>query len=383
MTQNVRFVILGVFIVLLLSACNIGGTPTKNPVILATPSVTPVPPLELTVTADTTAPFDEVGQEIIYSYVVKNTNGQSLPGPLSLTDENRTIECPAINTVGNNDDNLDMDEAITCTGTYSITQVDLDAGSVTNNATASIGGSISNAAAFPVTLTQNRSLTLSKAANPITYDRVDQVITYTYVILNGGNVTLQGPFSIADNKLVATTCTQPEDNLLSPNEEMSCTASYTIVQADLDAGLVTNMATATNGETTSTEATKTINKAGTGTQPPTYGETEQHTVVNGEWLWQIARCYGADPREVINANPQLGDPSKIPPGITITVPNVGSTGTVYGTPCIQFHTVVSGDTWASIAQQYNADVTLVQEANPGGLLLGDAVKVPVGPYNYP
>jgi LysM repeat protein len=374
-------------IVLLLSACNLGGTPTEAPVILTTPIATPVPALELTVSADTSAPFNAVGQTINYSYMIRNTSGQNFPGPLSLVDENRTLECPALNTVGNNDDNFDSNEVITCNGTYVITQADLDAGTVNNNAVASIGGGSSSAVSIPVAMTQNRTLTLSKAANPEIFDSVDQVVNYTYVILNGGNVTLQGPFSIADNKLVVTACTQPEDNLLSPNEEMSCTASYTIVQADLDAGLVTNTASATNGETTSAEVSKTINKTGTGGTLPPQGSDYQHVVVKGEWLWQIARCYGANPRDVINTNPQLGNPSEIPPGVTVTVPSVGSTGTIYGTPCIHTYTIVDGDTWNTIADKYstyNADALLIQEANRGvGLVPGNNVRVPVGPYDYP
>ena len=35
------------------------------------------------------------------------------------------------------------------------------------------------------------------------------------------------------------------DALLDPGEAMTCTASYTITQADLDAGSITNTATAT------------------------------------------------------------------------------------------------------------------------------------------
>jgi LysM repeat protein len=234
-------------------------------------------------------------------------------------------------------------------------------------------------------LRQNKALTLSKAANPTTYNQVGQVITYTYVILNSGNVTLQGTFAIADDKVTTANCTQPGDGALSPNEEMSCTATYSITQADLAAVSVTNNASASNGTITSANATSTVNKSGAAGTSPVIGGSLQHTVVKGEWLWQIARCYGANPREVINANLQLYHPAKLMPGMVVTVPNVGSIGPVLGPPCISWHTVAAGDTWASIAQLYNADVNFIQkvEVNPRGLVTGAEVRVPVGPYQYP
>ena len=100
-------------------------------------------------------------------------------------------------------------------------------------------------------------LLLVKTADPLTYSAVDQTITYSYVIKNTGNVTLSGPFSVTDDKATVT-CTQPADAALSPNEEMTCTATYTITQADLDDGSVTNVASASNGTVTSPTDTETV-----------------------------------------------------------------------------------------------------------------------------
>jgi LysM repeat protein len=341
--------------------------------------------LELTVSVDLSVTFNAVGQVITYNYLIRNTGNQSLPGPASVTDDKATTSCREVTTGGNADANLDPTEEVTCTGTHTITQADLDAGSVTNKVTATVGGVTSNTASFPLNLRQNKALTLSKAANPTTYNQVGQVITYTYVILNSGNVTLQGTFAIADDKVTTANCTQPGDGALSPNEEMSCTATYSITQADLAAVSVTNNASASNGTITSANATSTVNKSGAAGTSPVIGGSLQHTVVKGEWLWQIARCYGANPREVINANLQLYHPAKLMPGMVVTVPNVGSIGPVLGPPCIRWHTVAAGDTWASIAQLYNADVNFIQkvEVNPRGLVTGAEVRVPVGPYQYP
>ena len=58
---------------------------------------------------------------------------------------------------------------------------------------------------------------------------------------NTGNVTLD-PVSVADPKVGAVTCPA---GALAPVASVTCTASYTLTQADVDAGEVVNTATAT------------------------------------------------------------------------------------------------------------------------------------------
>jgi LysM repeat protein len=58
----------------------------------------------------------------------------------------------------------------------------------------------------------------------------------------------------------------------------------------------------------------------------------------------------------------------------INVPNIGSAGTLYGPPCVVAYKVQSGDTWESIASQYNADVALLKMVNKG--VLSGEIKVP-------
>lgn len=387
MTQRYSFYLLAIIIVLALAACSFPNNNNNNNQGVQNPP--PAPALQMAVSADTSAPFNTVGQVINYSYLIMNTGSALLSGPATVTDDKAATTCPAINSVGNLDDNFDPNEVITCTGTYAITQADLDSGSVTNIATATVGEGSSAPASTVVTMTQNKVLTLTMAANPTTYNQLNQTITYTYVILNGGDVTLPGPFTITDDK-VTVNCTQPGDGSLPSNKEMSCTATYSITQNDLNATSVTNNASATNGTVTSNTVTTTINKTGSGnTTPPisnlTPGETVQHQVVSGEWLWQIARCYGADPKQVMNANPQFYHHARLMAGMILTIPNVGSRGTIYyPQSCVTIHKVQPGETWESIAAQYsNVDLLLLKTANPGGLFSGKDLKVPVGPYNYP
>jgi LysM repeat protein len=110
----------------------------------------------------------------------------------------------------------------------------------------------------------------------------------------------------------------------------------------------------------------------------------QYKIVAGEWLIQIARCFGADPKAVISANPQLAEPDEISPDDVLTIPNLGSNGTIYGPPCIAFHNVQSGDTWNSIAQRYNADIAVLQAANSGvSLSPGTRIRVPLNSAGGP
>jgi hypothetical protein len=74
------------------------------------------------------------------------------------------------------------------------------------------------------------------------FSRVGDVITYRYRVLNSGNVTIKGPIVVSDNR-TGVAC--PATASLDPGASITCTSTYTVTQADLKAGSVTNTATAT------------------------------------------------------------------------------------------------------------------------------------------
>jgi hypothetical protein len=84
------------------------------------------------------------------------------------------------------------------------------------------------------------ALTLEMAADVATYSRVDEVITYEYRLANTGGMVLDA-VSVTDTKVADVTCGLSP---LEPHVSKLCTGSYTITQADLDAGSITNTAQA-------------------------------------------------------------------------------------------------------------------------------------------
>jgi uncharacterized repeat protein (TIGR01451 family) len=345
--------------------------------------------------------FNAAGEVVNYNYIASNTGPVPLAGPAIVTDPPRVVTCPNVDTVGNGDIYLDFNEAITCTSSYTITDSDVNTGSVTNLGTANVGGTNSNQAGVTLTrcaaaiiATPSAALTLTKSANPQTYSQAGQTITYMYVVTNVGNTAL-GPaqFTITDDKIGAPFPCGPDQTTLAPAQPINCSANYTVTQADVTAANITNTATASGAGLTSAPASTAVTNftitqtasailtptvpVGSANCPLTPGSTCQHRVRFGEWLIQIGRCYGATLSELIAANPQIPDPDIIIEPQIVNVPRIGSAGPIYGPEnCVVFHNVQSSDTWTSIQQTYNACLSVLQLANPAGLIVGKSAKVP-------
>ncbi|PRI12498.1 hypothetical protein B4915_00865, partial [Leucobacter massiliensis] len=90
-------------------------------------------------------------------------------------------------------------------------------------------------------------LSIVKSSDVEEVTAAGDVITYSFLVTNTGNVTLtdvvpvEGEFS-GTGELGAF---DPESATLAPGENATFTAKYTVTQADVDAGSITNSATAT------------------------------------------------------------------------------------------------------------------------------------------
>lgn len=227
--------------------------------------VTVIEDAELTLTKSVSpTTVAAVGDTVTYSFLVTNTGNVTIDGlaiaetAFSGSGTPPAAVCPATT--------LTPTAATTCTATYTITQDDLDAGVVNNTATANgtdPGGTaiVSDPDDALVTATQAPALTLDKSTSTPTYDSVGDLIEYSYLVTNNGNVTLAGPITIDDDRIVApnsVNCPAVPPGGLPPGGTITCTASHIVVQSDIDAGSVVNIATATDGSIVSPPDTETV-----------------------------------------------------------------------------------------------------------------------------
>ena len=98
-----------------------------------------------------------------------------------------------------------------------------------------------------------------KTALEASFGAVGETIGYEYEVSNSGTVTLAGTVTIADDKIASgITCAAVPVDGLGPGGTVTCTGSYTTVQADVDGSAVVNKATATLAGVQSSEETERV-----------------------------------------------------------------------------------------------------------------------------
>lgn len=213
-----------------------------------------LPALAIEKTADRAA-FAFLGETVNYDYLVTNTGNVTITDPITVTDDKiASVSCPALPG-----GSLSVGASLTCTGRYDVTQADLDAGEVTNIASARVGSTVSPTVSVTLPATQTPALSVAKSALNTVFTIPGDVISYEYRVRNTGNVTLTGALNISDDKIATVSCPALPMSGFVPDAEIVCEADYLVTQADVDTGFVTNIATASNGGTTSAPDTATVN----------------------------------------------------------------------------------------------------------------------------
>ena len=225
------------------------GAPVVSPEVTATvPAIqTQTLAMEKTLVSATPDLFD-VGTVLAYEFVVTNTGNVTIDGPITITDALATdASCPALPN-----GELVPEGELTCTGSYTLTASDLALGSTNNTATATgtFDGdpvvSPSDSAIYPVDETPALTITKDSVPSDITFSAVGDVISYTYTVANDANTGLTEDIFVIDDRIVdPIVCHDASvDGVFGVGDSTTCEATYTITQVDLDAGFVTNEATA-------------------------------------------------------------------------------------------------------------------------------------------
>jgi uncharacterized repeat protein (TIGR01451 family) len=228
------------------------------------------PSVALVKTADTSALSSPpvVGEIITYTFAVTNT------GNVTLSNVTLTDPLPGIVLNGGPIASLSpgATDNTTFTATYAITQPDIDAGQVVNQATTTgtppagppvtDDSGTTNGDDVPTTtpLASGPGISLVKTADTSALSSPPQVgdtITYSFAITNTGNVTLSN-VTIAD-ALPGVVLTGNPIAALAPGatDTTTITGTYVLVPDDLTAGEVINTATVTGNPPTGPPLTDT------------------------------------------------------------------------------------------------------------------------------
>lgn len=223
------------------------------------------------------------GESIVYSFTVTNTGNVDLDQALTLPVDTMTygvdglassVDTPMIVTrsPSSPDDNngiLEVGETIVFTGSFVLDQKSLDATGVHNTATTTgdpvqadgtprtdlanvqdisdndltgngIDGGPGGTSDDPtvVTLTSRPSLSMSKSADDNSLRAAGDVIQYTYIVTNNGNVTINN-VTVNDVHNASGPAPVPSSEILSTDaaplgDSVTFNGTYTVTQTDLD-----------------------------------------------------------------------------------------------------------------------------------------------------
>ncbi|WP_418264116.1 DUF7507 domain-containing protein [Flavobacterium faecale] len=200
------------------------------------------------------------GDQINYTFDIKNTGFETLTN-VTLTDDNATVIGSPIPTLTAGENNTTA-----YTGTYTITQADVDAGVVYNLATVTgdtpfgttvtatstdptpcapcpVNPTCATCTATPLDQTPKLGFVKSGIYNGDPTKAVaGDIITYTFTVTNTGNVTIDNVV-VNDTKLGVTDLAIVPSTL-APNGVGVVIQNYVVTQGDIDSGKVTNSAIA-------------------------------------------------------------------------------------------------------------------------------------------
>ena len=218
-----------------------GHSPTGPPVTdgaKATVTAIQTPAIHLVKSAFPTQ-YGAAGEIITYTYAVTNTGNVTLRHVAVTDDEiRRPIVCLATT--------LSPGESTTCHAPHVVTAADVAAGHITNVGTVTgnppAGRPVTDKSTETVDAIRTPGIQLEKTAWPTSYRWPGETITYTYTVVNTGDLPLRG-ITVTDDKIPGPIACPA--SMLDPGKSMTCHATYITTATDVTVGHVTNVATAT------------------------------------------------------------------------------------------------------------------------------------------
>ncbi|MFN0255901.1 DUF7507 domain-containing protein [Pedobacter ureilyticus] len=222
------------------------GAPCAGQPFTVTVTVPVCEGVTITKTTTRTTPITAAGNTIPYTIVVTNTGNAAQHNVVVNDPFLGGVLSNPVKTGGNADNILDKGETWTYTGTYTVTQADLDnygkpvigSGKIANTATlATTERPTPQTAGTDVAITANSSFTVAKTSGTTLITEAGQVVPYTITVTNTGNTAISNVV-VNDPMLTNITLASGDTNGNGIFERSENTwvfsGSYIVKQSDLD-----------------------------------------------------------------------------------------------------------------------------------------------------
>lgn len=250
---------------------------------------------------------------------------------------------------------------VTCDGEYVVTQADMNRGTpIVNVVTVRFQGVEAKSAQATTTVLQRPALRISKTADRTVVSRLGEVIAYRIVVENVGTVDATG-LVVQDTRVSGLSCADVAlGGTLRVGNSTTCSGSYAVTQADLNAGVaLVNTATADSDQTTPVTALHNVNVEATAmfnvTKTASLASVSRAgTVV--QWTISILNTGTEDLRTLAITDPLIASDlrcSPVAPGGTLPVANPRTT-------CTGTYTVTQDDMDAGDSIVNTASVSFAQ-----------------------
>ena len=210
------------------------GPPVTDDDAVAVPAVH-LPRIDLSKSAFPVQ-YGAAGEQITYTYTVTNSGNVTLHDIALADDRLGAVACPQ--------SALAPGESMTCQAVTVTTAAEVARGQLANVATVTgdppTGPPVTDRDAQTVYVIHHPGIAVAKAASPATYDAPGTAITYTYTVVNTGDVTLHD-VTLTDDRLGAVSCAA---GTLAPGAATTCRGVHITTPADVSAGSILNIAAA-------------------------------------------------------------------------------------------------------------------------------------------